>query len=99
MFKPCSALFLSALACPANAYSATAEVFCDSRAALIDRLQASYGAERQGRGMRGPDAVVEIWMVPSTGEWTMVQSYADGRSCVIAMGEDWEAMRPAADPA
>jgi hypothetical protein len=36
--------------------------------------------------------------VPSTGEWTLVQSYADGRTCIIAIGENWEGP-VAADPA
>lgn len=81
------------------ASSPVAEIFCDERAALVLKLERSYGAERQGRGIRGPDAIIEIWSVPSTGEWTMVQSYADGRSCVVAMGEEWESLLPSRDPA
>ena len=49
--------------------------------------------------MRGPDAVMEVWTVPSTGDWTIVQSYANGRSCIVAMGENWEGALSPADPA
>ena len=85
----------------AMAGSPIAEVFCDDRDSLLLKLERSYGAERMGRGMRGPEAVIEVWAVQSTGEWTLVQSYPDGRSCIVAMGENWEAMgfAQALDPA
>ena len=57
---------------------------------MVAKLERDFGAQRQGGGVRGPDAVVEIWTVPSTGEWTLVQSYASGRACIVAMGENWE---------
>jgi hypothetical protein len=43
--------------------------------------------------------VVEVWAVPSTGEWTLVQTYAGGQSCIVAMGENWEGLNPSQDPA
>ena len=76
----------------AMAGSQIAEVFCDDRDSLLLKLERSYGAERMGRGMRGPEAIIEVWAVRSTGEWTLVQSYPDGKSCIVAMGENWEAM-------
>ena len=44
--------------------------------------------------MRGPDALVEVWIEPRTGDWTLVQSYANGTSCILAMGEHWETIAP-----
>ena len=75
------------------------EIFCDDRKTLIEKLERNFGAERQGRGMRGPGTIIELWTIPSTGEWTLVQSYTDGRSCVVAMGEEWEPFLPDPDPA
>jgi len=83
----------------AFAQSPIGEVFCDERSSLIEKLKVSYGAERQGRGTRGPDALVEVWMNRSTGDWTLVQSYANGNACVVAMGENWETIAQPSDPA
>lgn len=95
-----TAFFLALMsATSAWSQSATGDVFCDERALLIEKLERSYGAIRMGSGMRGPDAVMEIWAVPTTGDWTMVQSYTNGQSCVVAMGENWEFTKPNADPA
>ena len=97
-----SKIFASILlltATSAQAASPIAEIICDDRDALTRRLQMSFGAERQSRGTRGPEALIEVWAVPSTGEWTLVQSYADGKSCIVAMGENWETLSPPADPA
>lgn len=99
MTRLLSIVALLATGTAAHATSPLAEVICDERDALRMTLQRSFGARQQGRGMRGPDAIVEIWTVPSTGEWTIVQSYANGRSCIVAMGENWEGLLPDGDPA
>lgn len=77
-----------------------ADVVCDARARLEMRLETQYGASLQGRGLRGPDAVLEVWSVERTGDWILVQTYVDGRACIVAMGDDWENMgAPPQDPA
>ena len=48
------------------------------------------GAERQGMGLRDPDTMLEVWVNPRDGEWMIVQNYANGTSCIVAMGEHWE---------
>lgn len=69
-----------------------AEVICDQRDELRERLQMQYGAQMMGQGVRDPDTVIEIWSTPSTGAWTLVQSYANGRACILAMGVNWEGL-------
>lgn len=90
--------FLLLAALPAHAADPIGDVICAGRAEMLRRLQVEHGAERQGAGVRGPEAVLEVWSVPSTGDWTLVQSYADGRACIVAIGEHWEGP-PTADPA
>jgi hypothetical protein len=75
------------LASPGWADSPIAEVICVPRAELVQRLQ---GAEIAGSGLRDAEAVLEVWTRPS-GDWTLVQSYANGTACILAMGEAWEA--------
>lgn len=35
------------------------------------------------------DANTQIWASAVTGTWTMIRTYADGRACVMAQGDDW----------
>ncbi|MEM1065699.1 MAG: hypothetical protein AAGJ74_09380 [Pseudomonadota bacterium] len=79
-----------AIALPASADARIADIICDDRETLRDRLQLNYGAQMTGRGVRGPDTVLEVWSAPGSGDWTLVQSYANGRACIVAMGQSWE---------
>jgi hypothetical protein len=81
---------LLAAAAPAMADSPIAEVVCLPRAELLLRLR---GAEVAGAGLRDGEAVLEVW-TEASGDWTLVQSYATGTACILAMGEAWEAMSP-----
>lgn len=81
---------LLALAGPAAAQSPIAEVICVSRTELVHRLK---GAEVTGSGLRDTETVLEVW-TRASGDWTLVQSYADGTACILAMGEAWEAVTP-----
>ncbi|SRR6056297_887725 len=76
-----------------------ADVLCDDRTRMEGKLETQYGAQKQGRGLRGPDVVMEVWSSERTGEWALVQTYLDGRSCIVAMGEDWENLEQRKDPA
>lgn len=84
---------------PRTEAATISDLFCDDSARLEKQLLTIHGAQRLGRGMRGPDALLEVWISPSSGDWTLVQTYANGTSCIVAMGEHWEDIAPAADPA
>lgn len=75
------------------------DLFCDDRNRLEDQLTNVHGAEKQGQGVRGPDALIEVWITPRSGDWTLVQSYANGTACIVAMGQHWEAVAQVTDPA
>jgi len=66
-----------------------AEVVCAPRAELIEKLSAAYGEARQGMGMRGAHSVMEVWASDRTGSWSVIMTYSDGNSCIVAAGEDW----------
>jgi hypothetical protein len=80
------------LAGPALAEGPIAEVICLPRAELLVRME---GATVAGAGLRDTEAVLEVW-TRASGDWTLVQSYADGMACILAMGEAWEALTPPA---
>ena len=78
------------LATPAAAQSPIAEVICVPRAELVQRLS---GAKLTGSGLRDAETVMEVW-TRASGDWTLVQSHANGTACILAMGEAWEAVIP-----
>lgn len=78
------------LATPVWAESPIAEVICVPRAELAQKLA---GAKVTGQGLRDTETVLEIW-TKGSGDWTLVQSYANGTACILAMGEAWETVIP-----
>lgn len=84
---------------PGPASARIADVLCAPRAQMVERLERSQGARLENRGIRGPDVVLEVWVRPESGAWTLVQSYANGQACIVAMGEGWQEMGPKAAPA
>ena len=74
---------------PAIASAELTGFMCDDTDRVKKQLSDVMGAEKHSWGLRGPDTVMEISIAPA-GSWTMVQSYANGTSCVVAMGEHWE---------
>jgi hypothetical protein len=64
------------------------EIWCAGREEITRALALREGAARLGQGLRDPESVLEVWS-DAGGGWTVVISYADGRSCVVARGEAW----------
>ncbi len=75
---------------PVAALNPVAEVICAPRPEILARLTGSTVA---GTGLRDAEAVLEVWTRPS-GDWTLVQSYANGTACILAMGEAWQPAPP-----
>ncbi|MEL6915210.1 MAG: hypothetical protein AAFP13_12000 [Pseudomonadota bacterium] len=57
-------------------------------------LERALEAERQGTGLRDPETTLEVWVSPANGDWVIVQHYASGTSCIVAMGEYWTPKTP-----
>lgn len=86
-------------ASPAVAASPISEIVCAPRDEMATKLQRQFGAERAGMGMRGPEAIMEVWADKRSGDWTLVMTYTDGKSCIVAIGENWENIPTAKAPA
>ena len=76
---------------PGIARANFSDLTCDDSARLNETLTDVMGAERQGQGLRGPETVLEVWVTAGTGDFMVVQTYANGTSCIVALGEHWEA--------
>ena len=81
---------LFCLALPSLAHAGMADVSCDDSSRMIVTLTEVLGAERQGMGLRDPETMLEVWVTRASGDWLIVQNYANGTSCIVAMGENWE---------
>ena len=78
------------LSAPGISQAKMVDVSCDDTARMTSTLQNTLGAERQGMGLRDPETMLEIWVTQGSGDWVIVQNYANGTSCIVAMGEHWE---------
>ncbi len=74
---------------PAHAQSA-----CGVRSAILDKLSSSYGETRQSRGLSGNTAIVEIFASKTTGTWSIVQTTPDGKTCIVAAGDNFQNFAP-----
>lgn len=81
---------LIGLLLPAQAHAQMGDVSCDDSARMTATLKNVLGAERQGMGLRDPETMLEVWVARHSGDWMIVQNYANGTSCIVAMGEHWE---------
>jgi len=79
----------SLIAGPALAQQMPGQQMCGPRSDLLAQLKDKYKETPTGFGMTGSGAVVEL-MTGENGSWTLVLSFPDGRSCLMAAGEGWE---------
>lgn len=78
----------------AQSSASISDVSCDDRTRITATLKSSLQAERRGVGLRDPETTLEVWVLPTNGDWIIVQHYASGTSCIVATGEYWEASAP-----
>ncbi|WP_342077711.1 hypothetical protein [Yoonia sp. SS1-5] len=78
------------LALPTLGHAQISDLSCDDSVRMTQRLVEVLGATRQSSGLRDPETILEIWVLPRNSEWLILQSYANGTSCIVAMGEHWE---------
>ena len=69
----------------------SAQVSCGNRAAMVERLVNQYHEMPMGRGLgRARSRLLEIWANCTTGSWTVLKTYPNGTTCVMAVGEGWQ---------
>ena len=77
------------LCAPTLSQAQFGDLRCDDKSRMQETLENVIGAERQGMGLRDPDTMLEIWVEGSNGAWLIVQNYANGTACIVAMGDHW----------
>ena len=73
---------------------------CAPREQVVARLAEKYTEQQRGLGLAQGSHVVELF-VSEGGSWTVLLSFPEGHSCLIAAGENWQfkPALPEGDPA
>jgi hypothetical protein len=89
-----AALLGGALAVPSLAEAAAPE--CAPRTQILKQLASKYSEAPVAIGLSSSGALIEV-LTSDTGQtWTILLSRPDGVSCLVAAGQDWQALNPAA---
>lgn len=80
------AAVLTVIALPAMAQGRPT---CGERSDLLAQLKEQFEESPSGVGVTGNGTVVEL-TTSQSGSWTLLLSFPDGRSCLMAAGENWE---------
>ena len=86
-----TALMASAVLFTLNTPTHAQLAMCGERAVIIDQLKTKYQETRQAVGLIANNGAAELY-VSEKGTWTMLVTLGSGKSCIIAAGQDWNAL-------
>jgi hypothetical protein len=86
------ALLAAAPAAPAE------QIACGKRSDLLQHFQQAYHEGPSVIGLTHDGRLLEVVVAPS-GTWTMLVTAPGGPACVVATGQDWQAITVETDPA
>lgn len=67
---------------------------CVKRADLVKHLAHSYQESTIAVGLADNGGLVEVFSSPDGATWTVAVSMPNGVSCMIATGQNWQAVEP-----
>jgi hypothetical protein len=65
---------------------------CHSHADLTAMLNQKYAEQPSALGVQSNGHLVEVFVSNDGTSWTIVVTRPDGWSCIVAVGEHWEAL-------
>ena len=71
---------------------------CGERNVLPEQFAMEHRETPQALGLGADGGVIEVLVGPDGG-WTMLVTYPERPTCVVAMGEAWQMLQLAGDPA
>jgi cation diffusion facilitator CzcD-associated flavoprotein CzcO len=77
---------------PADAQTRT----CGERERIVHILADRYGETVRSRGLASATQVIEVYASEETGSWTITVTTPDGRTCLLASGQAYQAHLPTA---
>ena len=91
----CGALLLTA-AVSIPTVAAAAPPACGPRTELVKQLANKYREAPVAVGLANSGTLVEVLTSDSGSTWTILLSRPDGTSCLVAAGEEWQAVKQTA---
>ena len=86
----------SLVSAPASAD--TARPVCGERDVILKRLEQRHDETPQALGLSADGGVLEILVSPEGG-WTILVPYPKRPTCVVAVGQAWQTLQLAGQPA
>lgn len=65
---------------------------CAERDSIVTELASRYGETRHGIGLAADNAVMEVFASAETGTWTITVTLANGMTCLVASGQNYETL-------
>ncbi len=88
-----NATLAAAIVLAATSGTAEAQMVCGKRDAIVAQLERKYGETRRSVGLQQGRAVVEVYASETTGSWTILVTDTAGKSCLMAAGDAFEAVK------
>ena len=63
---------------------------CLPRENIVAALSDKYDEKLVGRGLQGQARLFEVFISIEGDSWTLLQSFPNGVSCIMAAGTDWQ---------
>jgi hypothetical protein len=93
------ALFaLAVLAGTVGTSPAEAARICGDRHQILEQLKQEHNERPNALGLSADGGVLEILVSPEGG-WTILVTYPERQTCVVAVGRAWEPLQIAGEPA
>ncbi len=77
---------------PLQAQAPRFRVFCDGHDRALERLQLRHGERRVAVGLINERAILEILATRTGSTWSVLITGANGKSCLVAFGNDLTAL-------
>jgi hypothetical protein len=76
------------------------EIRCAKHSMMLDLLTKKYSEKQVATGTVNNDRYMQLF-VSAKGSWTLLMTKTDGEACIVAAGQNWEALPnlAEADPA
>ncbi len=72
--------------------SAAAQSVCIARAEAATNLKKKFAEVPVSMGLSKQGTVIEVFASPE-GSWSIVMTFPNGMSCIMAAGEEWQSMQ------
>lgn len=66
-----------------------AKTVCGDRETFLTRLGKTYSEQPVAMGLTSDGTLMEV-LTSASGTWTILVTYPNGRTCMVAAGDSWE---------